>query len=472
MVSSLSLPSAAPAPPPRPITPHWAWRGVGTAAILVSLDALCAVPVLWVGWLLGYVGETTATLFVPCWVITVAGLGGYRGLTVRDWARPMITSALALPTAVLVVTETTGLTASATTLLLLSLATAALGSVGRTVMWVAARHGTRVPGLTYRAVIVGGARTAEQLPTAQHLDPRLDVVGLCLPERPSAAGGEMPIFVGLEQCADAVAALDADTVLVAADGDLDPVAVRRLRWRLEGCGVQVFVATDLVDVAPRRTRVDIAGGRVLLQIRETRHRSPARWLADLTQRVTAGVALLLLAPLLLLLAVLIRSDSPGPVFFRQTRIGRDGRPFTMWKLRTMERDAEAARAAMPEENDGAGVLFKLHADPRITRVGVWLRRLSLDELPQLINVALGEMTLIGPRPALPDEVARYPDDVRRRLVVKPGITGLWQVSGRSDLSWEESVRLDQYYVDNWSWQLDVMILWRTVGAVLRGRGAY
>lgn len=189
-------------------------------------------------------------------------------------------------------------------------------------------------------------------------------------------------------------------------------------------------------------------------------------------RVVAVVALALLAPLLLALALAIRLESPGPAFFRQARVGRDHATFTIWKLRTMTRDAETALAGLAGANEASGLLFKVREDPRVTRMGRWLRRSSLDELPQLINVALGQMSLVGPRPALPSEVERYPADVRHRLVVQPGITGLWQVSGRSNLPWAEAVRLDQEYVDNWSLALDLRILLLTVRAVVRGHGAY
>jgi lipopolysaccharide/colanic/teichoic acid biosynthesis glycosyltransferase len=153
-------------------------------------------------------------------------------------------------------------------------------------------------------------------------------------------------------------------------------------------------------------------------------------------------------------------------------VGRDGRAFTVYKFRTMVMDAEQRKAELAASNDNDGVLFKMRRDPRITKVGTWLRRWSLDELPQLLNVVRGDMSLVGPRPALPDEAARYGDYVRRRLVVKPGLTGLWQVNGRSDLSWEESVRLDLRYVENWSLVLDLQILWKTLSAVWRGSGAY
>jgi lipopolysaccharide/colanic/teichoic acid biosynthesis glycosyltransferase len=178
--------------------------------------------------------------------------------------------------------------------------------------------------------------------------------------------------------------------------------------------------------------------------------------------VLAAALLVVTAPLLALAALAIRLESRGPVFYRQLRVGRDGRPFELWKLRTMVPGAEAM---------GAGI-YVLEGDSRITRVGAVLRRYSLDELPQLINIVRGDMSLVGPRPPLPSEVDRYGFDMHRRFLVKPGLTGLWQISGRSDLSWDESVRLDLYYVDNWSMIQDIVILVRTVGAVLSSRGAY
>jgi lipopolysaccharide/colanic/teichoic acid biosynthesis glycosyltransferase len=166
----------------------------------------------------------------------------------------------------------------------------------------------------------------------------------------------------------------------------------------------------------------------------------------------------------------VRLTSRGPALFRQTRVGRGGREFAIWKFRSMVTGAELMPA--PKVNDSDGLLFKLRADPRVTPVGRFLRRWSLDELPQLWNVVRGDMSLVGPRPPVPGEVAGYGDDVRRRLLVKPGLTGLWQVSGRSDLPWEDYVRLDLYYVENWSVSLDLLIMGRTLLAVVRGHGAY
>jgi len=183
-------------------------------------------------------------------------------------------------------------------------------------------------------------------------------------------------------------------------------------------------------------------------------------------------ALLALSPLLLVLAVIVRLDSPGPILFRQDRVGKDGNAFGMFKFRSMVADAEARLTALDQLNEGAGVLFKLRDDPRVTRCGRWMRKYSFDELPQLWNVVLGNMSMVGPRPPLDREVNGYERHTHRRLLIKPGITGLWQINGRSDLSWEEAVRLDLYYVENWSIAGDLLILWRTFRAVVKPSGAY
>jgi lipopolysaccharide/colanic/teichoic acid biosynthesis glycosyltransferase len=192
----------------------------------------------------------------------------------------------------------------------------------------------------------------------------------------------------------------------------------------------------------------------------------------LFDRCAAAAALVLLAPVMAALAATVWLHDRGPALFTQTRVGKDGREFRMYKFRTMVVDAEQRRAELLASNDSDGVLFKLRKDPRVTAVGAHLRRLSLDELPQLFNIFLGQMSLVGPRPPLPAETEEYAEHVRRRLVVKPGLTGLWQVNGRSDLSWEESVRLDLRYVENWSFALDLQILWKTISVLMWRSGAY
>jgi exopolysaccharide biosynthesis polyprenyl glycosylphosphotransferase len=233
----------------------------------------------------------------------------------------------------------------------------------------------------------------------------------------------------------------------------------------------LIVSPGLVEVtAPRLSLRPTAGLSLLeVQLAPSRTRIVVKALMD---RTLGALFLVAAAPVVLLAALMIRLTSPGPAFFRQTRVGVDGAHFTMWKLRSMYVDADERRAALEQANEAAGVLFKIRRDPRVTPVGRVLRRLSLDELPQLLNVVTGDMSLVGPRPPLAREVAEYEDQVHRRLRVKPGLTGLWQVSGRSDLSWEESIRLDLRYVDNWSASMDLMILWKTMRAVLAGRGAY
>jgi lipopolysaccharide/colanic/teichoic acid biosynthesis glycosyltransferase len=214
------------------------------------------------------------------------------------------------------------------------------------------------------------------------------------------------------------------------------------------------------------------GGLRTLHVRQVPRSGGGRALKGVLERSVAALALLALSPLMLTIAAGIRLTSPGPAIYRQKRVGHHGREFTMLKFRTMRKDADRARDVLDGRNECDAVLFKMRQDPRVTPFGKRLREYSLDEVPQLINVVLGHMSLVGPRPALPAEVAEYDHDPRRRLTVKPGLTGLWQVSGRSDLAWDEAVRLDLLYVDNWSLGLDLAIVARTFGAVLGHRGAY
>ncbi|GAB3081093.1 sugar transferase [Nocardioides zeae] len=267
-----------------------------------------------------------------------------------------------------------------------------------------------------------------------------------------------------------VAEKHADIVLVDPGLGLGAEGLRRLTWELQPTGVPLGFPAP--PVAPHRMGVGRLAGRAIVSVappQASRARAVAKGVLD---RVVGSVALVLVAPVLLVLALAVRADSPGPAFFRQVRVGRDGVPFVMVKLRTMSVDAEVVRADVVHLNDSDAVLFKIRADPRVTRVGRVLRRTSLDELPQLWNVVRGEMSLVGPRPALPEEVAAYDATERRRLRVKPGLTGLWQVSGRSDLSWATSVDLDLTYTDNHTIAGDLVICARTVSAVLRGKGAY
>ena len=225
-------------------------------------------------------------------------------------------------------------------------------------------------------------------------------------------------------------------------------------------------------MAGPRTRIRQTAGLTLLHVDHPRLDGPWLVLKGLFDRCAAAAALIMLAPFMAAIAVAIWLHDRRQALFTQLRVGKDGRAFRMYKFRTMVVDAEQRKEELLASNDAYGVLFKLRKDPRVTAVGAHLRRWSLDELPQLFNVLKGDMSLVGPRPDLPEAIGMYAEHVRRRLVVKPGITGLWQVNGRSDLSWDESVRLDLRYVENWSFTLDLQILWKTISAMLRGSGSY
>ena len=301
----------------------------------------------------------------------------------------------------------------------------------------------------------------------------LTVVGICVvqPSDCSEIAG-VPVYGGLDDATAAVQSFGADTVTVLACPEMDAVKLRGLAWELEKTGTDLYVSPSLLDVAGPRTTIRPTAGLTLLHVDHPRLGGSRLVFKELFDRAAAAAALILLAPLISLVCATICLHDRGPALFTQVRVGKDGRVFRIYKFRTMVVNAEQIRAQLMASNDLNGVLFKLRKDPRVTKVGAYLRRWSIDELPQLLNVFLGHMSLVGPRPPLPDEAARYADHVRRRLVVKPGLTGLWQVNGRSDLSWDESVRLDLRYVENWSLALDLQILWKTISVLLRGSGAY
>jgi exopolysaccharide biosynthesis polyprenyl glycosylphosphotransferase len=302
----------------------------------------------------------------------------------------------------------------------------------------------------------------------------LDVVAMCVTPGDRARVAEIasvPVG-GLDDVLALATRLGADTIAVTSASETAAQYLRELSWKLEGSGMELLVAPGLIEVAGPRLHIRPFEGLPLLSVEQPRFEGWQRMVKSGVDRSIAAVALLLLAPVLLGIALAVRMSSPGPVLFRQERVGINGGSFTMLKFRSMVVDADRRVEELRESNISDGLLFKLRRDPRVTPVGRWLRRLSLDELPQLINVVGGSMSLVGPRPPLPSEVARYDTSVRRRLLVKPGLTGLWQISGRSDLSWEESVRLDLRYVENWSLAMDALILCKTASAVLRSRGAY
>jgi exopolysaccharide biosynthesis polyprenyl glycosylphosphotransferase len=277
---------------------------------------------------------------------------------------------------------------------------------------------------------------------------------------------------GLDDVLTMARRLGADTIAVTSASETADEYLRKLSWQLEGTGLELLVAPGLIEVAGPRLHIRPFEGLPLLSVEQPRFEGWRRVVKGMVDRSAALLGLALLAPVFLVIGLAVALSSPGPVLFRQERIGMNGRRFTMLKFRSMVVDADERIAALREANESDGLLFKMRSDPRVTPVGRWLRRLSLDELPQLLNVLGGSMALVGPRPPLPSEVARYDSSVSRRLLVKPGLTGLWQISGRSDLPWEEAVRLDLRYVENWTLAMDIQIIWKTVSAVLRSRGAY
>ncbi|MFI0592683.1 exopolysaccharide biosynthesis polyprenyl glycosylphosphotransferase [Streptomyces griseus] len=297
---------------------------------------------------------------------------------------------------------------------------------------------------------------------------RLELDGVQMPGRLASCPADDDVSTVL----GGVYAHAADLVLVAPGPQLTGDRLRRLGWGLHDGGVALSVLSELSGVAAERVRPVTAAGLTLLHIAPPLRGGPQAVFKNVLDRTGALFGLLALAPLLLAVALSVRLSSRGPVFHRQVRQGQHNRPFTMWKFRTMVADAEELKAQLAAANEVDGPLFKMRGDPRVTPVGRLLRRTSIDELPQLLNVLLGHMSLVGPRPPLPEEASRYDEREHRRLAVKPGLTGLWQVSGRSDLSWQETVSLDLWYVDNWSVAADLGLLARTVRAVTDGRGAY
>ena len=428
--------------------------------------------------------ETLAGILVLVWPVALAAARCYEmrylGVGAEEFKR--------VATGTLILTALTGagaFTANASvSRAFVALAVPATGAAMLLVRFAqrTALHRRRARGQwVHRVLAVGTHDEVAQLiaQSRRELSAGFVVVGCCLVRRQAQASTARAARLGVPRVGDprdaAVVAREmrADTIAVLHAEAVGPGGLRRLAWQLEGTSVQLLLSPKLTDIAGPRVTIRPLVGLPLLHLDRPDLDGFRGLLKSALDRTLAAVLLVLLAPLLLLLAAAIWLDSPGPVLFRQVRVGAGGRTFRCVKLRTMVPDAETQLAALAESNEhDGGVLFKMRADPRITKVGRFLRRASLDELPQLLNVVRGDMSLVGPRPPLPAEVDLYAPEARRRLLVKPGITGLWQVSGRSNLSWEDSVRLDLYYVENWSPVLDLTILAKTVVAVIKGSGAY
>ena len=336
--------------------------------------------------------------------------------------------------------------------------------------WLIARR--RRGEFSARVILVGSAQSVAQIGEALRRIPSAGylVVGACIPgasEGGTVEGTNIRVLGGVSRLAGAMAETSADTVAVTSTDELPPSSVKRISWALEAGRQHLVLAPSIVDVVGPRLQTRPVAGLPLIHVETPRYSKGQRLAKRTAELAVAGFCLILFSPLILGIALAIRMTTGGPAIFSQTRVGLDGREFRLYKFRTMVENAEELLTTLElKQTAGNEVLFKMHDDPRVTRFGRVLRRYSLDEIPQLFNVINGTMSLVGPRPPLPREVERYADHVHRRFMVKPGITGLWQVSGRSSLSWEESVRLDLSYVENWTLVGDFVIILKTLRAAL------
>ena len=361
-----------------------------------------------------------------------------------------------------------------------------LGLVGLLVERRLARvslHRARTQGkATSRVLVVGGERSAGQLAGwfSKHRTAGYEVCGVWVPDEsmPLAAllgdlPDDVPVMSSSIEFAEALARSGATTVLVTDTEHLGHESLRDLTWQLEGSGIDLILSPNVLNVASSRLHLQDVSGMPMLHVSEPRYAGASRAGKKLFDLVGALTLTALLAPLFLITALAIKLTSAGPVFYRQERVGRDGARFAMIKFRSMRVGADAELAALlAAEGKSLAELPKLTRDPRVTPVGAFIRRFSIDELPQLLNVIKGDMSLVGPRPQREFEVAGYDHLATRRLTVLPGMTGLWQVSGRSDLTYDEAINLDVHYVENWSMVSDLTILWRTARAVVASDGAY
>lgn len=335
-------------------------------------------------------------------------------------------------------------------------------------------HAARRRGLLRRTVIIAGdPQRIDGLAAVLRREPWIgyDVVGALTHENNAVLESVLPVLGSPQETLRVVQQTQAMAVIFVEGSFRQSQDFNRLARELERENSQLVVVPSLAEISSTRVEMQTIAGIPLLTIAKPQAANASRWVKRSFDIVATSLALVLTAPLMLVTVIAIKLEDQGPILFRQVRVGKDGILFHCLKLRSMVTNADELKEGMPT-HDGHGPLFKLKHDPRVTKVGGFIRRYSIDELPQLWNVLRGEMSLVGPRPALQAEVNRYQDHVSRRLAVRPGLTGLWQVSGRSDLSWDDAVRLDLYYVDNWSFVQDLAILVRTVQAVFSSRGAY
>jgi exopolysaccharide biosynthesis polyprenyl glycosylphosphotransferase len=336
--------------------------------------------------------------------------------------------------------------------------------------------------LLSNVLVVGGVRSAQEIANwlNQHRAFGLNVTGVWIPDedtRPDLAikvpGQLIPVVGNDLDLAEALVLSRADTVIVSDTEHLGHHGLRDLTWQLEDLDIDLMVSPNVADFSGSRIHVRFVAGMPFMHLEQPQYAEAGSWPKLLFDRVFAVVAIIAFSPAIVVAALAVKIDTRGPLLYRQRRVGRDGREFDLLKFRSMHKDADKQLAALvAAQGTGDTPLFKVKDDPRITRVGAFLRRYSIDELPQLFNVLQGEMSLVGPRPQVAEEVKLYDYRAFRRLAVRPGMTGLWQVSGRSDLSWEDAIRLDLYYVENWSLTTDLVILAKTLRAVIGSSGAY
>lgn len=324
-------------------------------------------------------------------------------------------------------------------------------------------------------LIIGAGEVGQTLARKINLDPALGyrLVGFLDTDRQNWGKKifGFPVFGGLSETAQLISEKNISEVIISAD-QLSQREILNIITESERLGVQFKLVPGILELIASRVDADEIAGVPLLTVSEIRLQGMNALIKRSVDLAGSGLGLLLLFPLFLTVAVLIKLSSPGPIFFRQPRVGLDGKIFQIFKFRSMIVGAEAQLPELEKLSEAEGHIFKIKNDPRITKLGRFLRRYSIDELPQLLNVFLGEMSLVGPRPPLPREVEKYDPWQKKRLRVRPGITGPWQVSGRSLLPFDEMVRLDIYYIENWSLWLDCKILLRTIPVVLTGSGAY
>jgi exopolysaccharide biosynthesis polyprenyl glycosylphosphotransferase len=428
------------------------------------------------------VGYITISLVIACaWTIALSA-GHTRdprviGMGPTEYKR--VASASALTFGILAIVFLIAKVDIARGYFVLALPVGAVGLIGGRWLWRQwLLRQRRFDHYLSRALVIGSADDVEYVTAQirQKSGAAYNVVGAAVDEAGvtsiAVAGGDLPVVGDLSGITAAASGLNVDTVIVAGQPRGGSRFIRNLGWALEGTATELVLASRLTDVAGPRIHFRPVEGLPLIHVEIPQFEGGKHVLKRMLDVVVSATALLILLPFMLLIGLAIRLDSTGAAIFTQERVGRNGSTFRMLKFRSMVQDAEAGLGALRARNEGAGVLFKLKDDPRVTRIGRVLRKLSLDELPQLWNVLVGEMSLVGPRPPLRREVDGYETHVHRRLYIKPGLTGMWQVNGRSDLSWEESVRLDLYYVENWSLTGDLVILWRTARVLLHPTGAY